>query len=106
MLERWDALTPDEVERQCTENTRRAHQTLSQLIADFYQKYGTDYADERYRFIFDGKPEQEVIALMKSNGFKWSPSNKAWQRQITGNASFAIKHYIMPKLAEIYKTEN
>ena len=65
----------------------------------------TDYDDERYRFIFDGKPEQEVIALMKSNGFKWSPSNKAWQRQITGNAAFAIKHYIMPKLAEIYKTE-
>ena len=66
----------------------------------------TDYADERYRFIFDGKPEQEVIRLMKGNGFKWSPSNKAWQRQITANAAFAIKHYIMPKLEEMYKTAN
>ena len=51
LLERGDTLTPDEVERQCTENTRRAHQTLSQLVADFYQKYGTDYADER-EFLF------------------------------------------------------
>lgn len=68
--------------------------------------FRTDYADERYRFIFDGKPEQEVIRLMKGNGFKWSPSNKAWQRQITANATFAVKHYIMPKLEEMYKTAN
>ena len=44
------------------------------------------FADERYRFIFDGKPEQEIIATLKSNGFKWSPKNSAWQRQITSNA--------------------
>lgn len=54
----------------------------------------TDYADERYRFIFHGKPAQTIITLMKQNGFRWSPSNKAWQRQITANAKFAVSRII------------
>lgn len=61
------------------------------------------YEDERYRFIFDGKPAQEVINLMKSHAFKWSPSNQAWQRQITPNATFSVKHYILPKLKEMFE---
>lgn len=53
-----------------------------------------DYSDERYRFIFDERPAQEVIKLMKENGFRWSPANKAWQRQITVNAKYATKRII------------
>jgi hypothetical protein len=53
-----------------------------------------DYSDERYRFIFDGKPEQNVIDLMKNNAFKWSRANGAWQRQITPNATYAVKRMI------------
>ena len=60
-----------------------------------------DYSDERYRFVFDGKPCQEVIDLMKHNAFKWSRANMAWQRQITPNATYAVKHYILPKLEEM-----
>lgn len=52
------------------------------------------FGDERYRFIFDGKPAPEIIKLMKSNAFKWSPSNSAWQRQITSNAKYAVKRMI------------
>ena len=63
----------------------------------------TDYSDERYRFVFDGKPSQEVIDLMKHNAFKWSRANMAWQRQITPNATYAVKNYILPKLEEISK---
>lgn len=54
----------------------------------------TDYADERYRFIFNGKPAQTIITIMKQNGFRWSPSNKAWQRQITANAKFSVSRVI------------
>lgn len=54
----------------------------------------TDYDDERYRFIFDGKPEQEVIDLMKRHAFKWSRANSAWQRQITPNARYAVKQIL------------
>ena len=52
------------------------------------------FSEERVRFVFDGKPSAEVIALMKSNAFKWSPSNKAWQRQITPNSKYAVKRMI------------
>lgn len=52
------------------------------------------FSDERYRFIFDGKPSQEIINLMKSNAFKWSRANMAWQRQITPNAKYAVKRMI------------
>lgn len=50
--------------------------------------------DGRIRFRFDGKPRQEVIDIMKSRGFKWSPSNKAWQRQNTPNGVYSAKKVI------------
>lgn len=62
----------------------------------------TDYADERYRFVFNGKPAQTIITLMKESGFRWSPSNKAWQRQITANAKFAVSR-IIEKLESLKK---
>ncbi len=52
------------------------------------------FGDERYRFVFNGKPAPEIIRLMKSNAFKWSPANSAWQRQITANAKYAVKRMI------------
>ena len=55
----------------------------------------------RIQFFFDGKPEREIIDLMKKHGFKWSPSNFCWQRLWNNNALFSIKHYIAPKLREI-----
>lgn len=53
-----------------------------------------DYSDERYRFIFDGKPEHDVIDMLKRNAFKWSPANKAWQRQITPSARYAVDRIV------------
>ena len=50
--------------------------------------------DGRIRFRFDGKPRQEVIDIMKSRGFRWSPSNKAWQRQNTPNGVWSAKKVI------------
>ena len=40
----------------------------------------------RIQFIFNEIPSEEIRKLLKSNGFKWSPSEKAWQRQRTLNA--------------------
>lgn len=50
-----------------------------------------DFNDGRIRFKFDGKPRQEIIDIMKSRGFRWSPSNKAWQRQNTPNGVWSAK---------------
>lgn len=53
-----------------------------------------NYEADRIQIMHDVKPTQEVITLMKKNGFKWSPFNKAWQRQITANAIYTTKHLI------------
>lgn len=53
-----------------------------------------DYSDERYRLVFNERPSHDIIDLLKSNGFKWSPKNEAWQRQITPNAQYALRRII------------
>ena len=40
-----------------------------------------DNVENRVRLSFDGKPSAETRSLLKSNGFKWAPSQGAWQRQ-------------------------
>lgn len=53
-----------------------------------------------YQIIFDGKPDAEIRTLLKSNGFKWAPSQGAWQRQITSNGKWALKK-VVEKLKEM-----
>ncbi len=48
----------------------------------------------RLQLFFEGKPEPEVKEVLKSNGFRWAPSQSAWQRQLTDNARYALKHVI------------
>ena len=48
----------------------------------------------RLQLIFEGKPDAETRAVLKKNGFRWSPSNEAWQRQLTDNAKYAVKRII------------
>ncbi len=45
----------------------------------------------RLQLFFDGKPDEEIRIILKSNGFKWAPSVGAWQRQLTNNARYALK---------------
>ncbi len=52
----------------------------------------------RLQLFFDGKPAATMIALLKSHAFKWSPSNMAWQRQLTNNAIYSFNHWILPVL--------
>jgi len=48
----------------------------------------------RVQIIFDAIPAPEKRALLKSNGFKWSPKEMAWQRQRTINGINAAKRLI------------
>lgn len=52
-------------------------------------RYEENAEDMRIRFYFDGKPEPETIKALKENGFRWAPSVKAWQRQLTDNGKYA-----------------
>ena len=50
-----------------------------------------NYQADRLQLFFDGKPEAQIIDKLKHNGFKWSPSNGCWQRQLTNNAIYAMQ---------------
>ena len=41
---------------------------------------------EGEQVFFDGKPDADTRAELKSSGFRWAPSVGAWQRQLTDNA--------------------
>lgn len=43
----------------------------------------------RLQILFDEKPKETVRTELKSNGFRWSPKMKVWQRQLNQNAYFA-----------------
>ena len=43
----------------------------------------------RLQLFFDEKPNDIERNQLKSNGFKWAPSQKAWQRQLNDNAIYA-----------------
>ena len=45
----------------------------------------------RLQIVFDEIPGEEIRDELKRNGFRWSPSNQAWQRQLTPNAEAAAR---------------
>lgn len=51
--------------------------------------YREDPESMRIQFIFDGKPGDEVRNILKQNGFRWAPSQGAWQRQLTRNGQWS-----------------
>lgn len=48
----------------------------------------------RLRLVFPGKPEPTVIAALKANGFRWAPSEQAWQRQLNNAARWAADQIV------------
>lgn len=46
---------------------------------------------DRLQLIFDGKPDDEVRTILKSNGYRWSPKNGTWQRKLTDNARVSVE---------------
>lgn len=50
-----------------------------------------NYEADRVQIFFNQKPEEAKRTELKRNGFRFAPSqNNAWQRQITGNAFYAV----------------
>lgn len=45
----------------------------------------------RLQIIFDGKPDETIRTALKKRGFRWSPSNSAWQRLLNSNAIYAAR---------------
>ena len=48
----------------------------------------------RIQFIFDGKPDEKIREILKGRGFRWAPSEGAWQRMLNDNGRFAAERAI------------
>lgn len=48
----------------------------------------------RIQLFLAEKPLVEVRQLLKHRGFKWSPNNGCWQRQLTNNARYAWRQLV------------
>ena len=68
---------------------RREREATSKVIKNDLYEY--KIADNRHWFIFDGKPEEGVRAILKANAFKWSPSRGAWVRQASVSGQYAAE---------------
>lgn len=55
----------------------------------------------RLQLKFEGKPSESVRSVLKHNGFRWSPREGAWQRQLNGNSEYSLK-----RVAEELKASN
>ena len=75
-----------------------AENILEEVETDLYT---FKQEDGRYQFVFDGKPDDDVRTILKSNGFKWSPSRSAWVRQVTTNAKHSVKRVMQELQAYI-----
>lgn len=48
----------------------------------------------RIQFLFDAKPDDETREALKSYGFRWSPSQGAWQRMLNDNGRWAANKIV------------
>ena len=90
-------------QRQRVETAKKVEAINSNLGGEDMELAGVtislDKEDNRIRLYFPGKPSDFVRGLMKKHGWKWSPKNNAWQRQLTDRAINDAK-YIIGQYAE------
>lgn len=52
------------------------------------------FADNRLRLRFPNRPSPELIRTLKSHGFRWAPSEGAWQRHLNNAATYAAEQVL------------
>lgn len=75
------------------EEKRDVYQGLCEVVENF--------EENRLQIVFYGKPSAEVRAELKSNGFRWAPSQKAWQRQLNNGARYAARRFLVSQGVEV-----
>lgn len=60
---------------------------------------------DRLQIFFDSKPNEEVRRSLKGNGFRWAPSEGAWQRKLNENALYTAKK-LFKEMNEINNDED
>lgn len=62
-----------------------------------------NYDIDRVQIVHDAKPTPDVISALKSGGFRWSPREKAWQRQLTTAGLIAAARVTGADIKELAK---
>jgi hypothetical protein len=70
--------------QECIEELRNRSEYVGWTFED--GRAEINEAENRLQLFFDEKPTDEQRTALKKNGFKWAPSQNAWQRQLTKNA--------------------
>lgn len=73
---------------------KEAKESGTQETENKFFKVVRDTELMRLQIIFEGKPEPEVREILKSNGFRWAPSQSAWQRHLNGNSEYSLNRVI------------
>lgn len=71
--------------------------SVVQTLPDVTREYeGYTYKEEecRVQFVFDTIPNPEIRTVLKAQGFKWSPTRKAWVRMLNSAGRYAAKRVI------------
>jgi hypothetical protein len=68
------------------ESKKTSYQGLCDLVENF--------EENRIQIIFEGKPDAAIRAELKSNGFRWAPSQSAWQRQLNNAGRYAATRFL------------
>lgn len=50
--------------------------------------------DNRVQIIFPGKPDQATRTILKSYGFRWAPTDGAWQRLLNNASRYAAQQVV------------
>ncbi|MGH1339174.1 MAG: hypothetical protein ACRBFS_23860, partial [Aureispira sp.] len=61
--------------------------------------------ENQLQLLFDEKPSEEIRTILKKEGrFRWSRKNRVWQRQLTNNAIYCLKHILKDIVKKKVKT--
>ena len=60
--------------------------------------------ENRIYISFNDKPESDARDVLKHNGFHWSPKAGLWMRQLTDNALYSLRQFVIPGLEKVTAT--
>lgn len=86
--------------QQRLEQLKKAKENGNQETENNFCKVVENSDIMRLQLFFDEKPEENTRTILKGHGFRWSPKNGCWQRQLTPNAKYAL-NIVLEKLKKL-----
>ena len=91
----------EDLSSKITKGTGKSSEIYGKIDNGYVQ---INYEMDRVQIVFDGKPSSDIIQKMKKNGWRWSPSNKQWQRKYTDQAISDLRR-LFPELKKEEETK-